>query len=265
MRTITFKLCIHCICKFHIQAIQYLLQHLLRCMSVIQHGCYRLDLLNVCLQLIKYFIFDKRHNLYDKSTGAFHCIIFVHQNSKSDRRWYLFRCCKIISKILCNLSCLQNRLSGIWLLESHIFDDCHDALSKCSTYIKLSVLRRKHNIWVKCISFYISLAVRCHSQTFDLTGTLNLDCQHVCIILHHASHHHSTCKESSQRCCRNRTCSVMLSCLLNQVCCHCRKCTDLCISCCCSYNIIIHVLFSSSFLSIQELYPIHFPDSLATI
>ena len=29
--------------------------------------------------------------------------------------------------------------------------------------------------------------------------------------------------------------------------------------------IIIHILFSSSFLSIQELYPIHFPDSLATI
>ena len=248
LRAVAIELCRHCICDLQIKSFKNLLEHLLRCMSVIQHGCYRLDLLNIRFQLIEYFIFDKRHNLYDKSAGAFYCIIFIHKNSKSYRRWYLFRCCEIISEIFRDLSCLQDCLSGVWLFESHVFDDRHDTLSKCSTNIKLSILRRKHNIRIKCISFHISFTVRCHCQTFDLTGTLNLDCQHICIILHHASHHHSACKKTSERCCRNRTCSVMLSCLLNQLRCHCRKCTDLCISCCCSYNIIIHVSFSSYFL-----------------
>ena len=111
LRAVAIELCRHCICDLQIKSFKNLLKHLLRCMSVIQHGCYRLDLLNICLQLIEYFILDKRHNLYDKSTGAFYSIIFIHQNSKSNRRRYLFRCCKIISKILCDLSCLQNCLA----------------------------------------------------------------------------------------------------------------------------------------------------------
>ena len=123
MRTITFKLCIHCICKFHIQAIQYLLQHLLRCMSVIQHAGNRRDLLDILFQFIQHLIRYKWHYLHNKSTCTVYCVVLVHQYSKAHRRRNLFAGCKIIRQIFCDLTCLQNSLSNIWFFQSHIFNN----------------------------------------------------------------------------------------------------------------------------------------------
>ena len=121
-RTVAVKFCRKCICDLYIQSLQNVVQHFFRCMAIVEHCCHRLNILDVFFQLAEHFLLNKRHHLYDKSTCASHGIVLFHQHTQTHRRRHLLRGCKIIGQIFCDLSCLQNRLSGIWFFESHILD-----------------------------------------------------------------------------------------------------------------------------------------------
>ena len=120
--TVAVKFCRKCICDLYIQSLQNVVQHFFRCMAIVEHCCHRLNILNVFFQFTQYILFNKRHHLHNKPACTAYCIIFFHQYSQANRGWHLLRGCKIIGQIFCNLSRLQNRLSGIWFFESHILD-----------------------------------------------------------------------------------------------------------------------------------------------
>ncbi len=94
MRTIAFKLCIHCICKFHIQAIS-------TCSSICSGVC---PLSSILVTEEIFLIFSSSlsstssdingHYLHNKSTCTVYSVVLVHQYSKAHRRRNLFAGCK---------------------------------------------------------------------------------------------------------------------------------------------------------------------------
>ena len=51
-RAVAVKLRRHCIRNLKVKPVQHLSEHLFRCMAVVQHGCNRLDILDILLQFV---------------------------------------------------------------------------------------------------------------------------------------------------------------------------------------------------------------------
>ena len=122
LRTVTVKLCWYSIKNLKLHIPKNMFQNLFRSHSFLQHGCNRLNLLNSCLKLIYKFIRCSRHKLDNKSSSLLNSIILIHKNAKSYRRWNLLTVSKIISKVICNLTCNKNSITDIWLFKSNILN-----------------------------------------------------------------------------------------------------------------------------------------------
>ena len=202
---------------------------------------YRCDILQIFLNLTDRLFLCKWHHLDNEASCTCHCIIFIHQHPKSYRGWHLLRIGKIVRQIFRNFTGYQNGLSGVWLFESHIFNNLEKPDSNSTAYIQLSILWRQHDIRMIYITFHISLAVRSNCNPAKRSVSSYLKCQHICIILHHTSHHSSCSKKSSQCCGCHRAGIMMFSGRFHKFFCCCSKRSYLSVCCGCSYDIVVHI------------------------
>src|SRR5699024_3995633 len=115
--------------KFNIKSLQQKLQKALGGMSLFQKGGNRSHLFQIFLHPADHCFLCERHKLDNKTAGLLHCIISFHQHSQAYRRRYLLAGSKVISKILCDLTGLEDCLSHIRLLHANIFDHIHKTYS----------------------------------------------------------------------------------------------------------------------------------------
>ena len=194
-----------------------------------------------------------------------HRIVFVHQHTKSYGRWHLLTGRKIIGQILRDLAGLKDCLTHIGFLHSHIFNHIQKTDSHRSAYIQLPVLRRQHGIRIFHKSFHIRFCICGDGDAPKRPISLDLQRQNIRVILHHTSHH-SACRKKTPKSSRCHRAGIMApSRLLDQISRRRCECTHLPISCCCSYNIILHILtlLSVYFSTKPEIYFLIFPFSLA--